>query len=79
MPRRWPLGCPTDSNCSEHDGLWVQFHLEGTFNVDRSTGCGITALGRYTLASSRVRADDTPVPVLKPSLRRTKTYHANWK
>jgi len=31
------------------------------------------ALGRYVLAGNKLHADDTPVPVLKPGLGRTKT------
>ena len=33
----------------------------------------VAALGRYTLASSKVHADDTPVPVLDPGRGKTKT------
>ena len=33
----------------------------------------VAALGRYTLASAKVHADDTPVPVLDPGRGRTKT------
>ena len=33
----------------------------------------VAALGRYTLASTKVHADDTPVPVLDPGRGRTKT------
>jgi len=33
----------------------------------------VGALGRYTLARSKVHADDTPVPVLSPGLGNTKT------
>ena len=33
----------------------------------------VQALGRYTLASAKVHADDTPVPVLDPGRGRTKT------
>lgn len=54
-------------------------------DIDRSTMAGwidqgdqlldplAAALGRYTLAASKVHADDTPVPVLEPGLGRTKT------
>lgn len=54
-------------------------------DIDRSTMAGwidqgdqlldplVAALGRYTLAASKVHADDTPVPVLEPGLGRTKT------
>ncbi|MDM0071646.1 IS66 family transposase [Variovorax sp. J31P207] len=53
--------------------------------VDRSTMAGwvgqseklldplVAALGRYTLASAKVHADDTPVAVLDPGRGRTKT------
>lgn len=33
----------------------------------------VAALGRYTLASAKVHADDTPVPVLDPGRGKTKT------
>jgi len=63
----------------------ARIHGRDGVNLDPSTYVGwveqchalldplVAALGRYTLASAKVHADDTPVPVLDPGRGRTKT------
>ena len=63
----------------------ARIHAREGVVFDPSTYCGwveqshalldplVAALGRYTLASAKVHADDTPVPVLDPGRGRTKT------
>lgn len=71
----------------DHQPLYRQSRIYARDGVDieRSTMTGwvaqgdelltplAVALGRYTLAGSKVHADDTPVPVLDPGRGRTKT------
>jgi transposase len=63
----------------------ARIHGRDGVNLDPSTYVGwveqchalldplVAALGRYTLTSAKVHADDTPVPVLDPGRGRTKT------
>jgi transposase len=63
----------------------ARIHARNGVTLDPSTYVGwveqchalldplVAALGRYTLASAKVHADDTPVPVLDPGRGRTKT------
>lgn len=63
----------------------ARIHARDGVSLDPSTYVGwveqchalldplVAALGRYTLASAKVHADDTPVPVLDPGRGRTKT------
>lgn len=71
----------------DHTPLYRQNRIYARDGVDieRSTMAGwvdqgdalmqplVAALGRYTLAGSKVHGDDTPVPVLDPGRSRTKT------
>jgi transposase len=71
----------------DHTPLYRQSRIYARDGVDieRSTMVGwvdqgdelldplVAAVGRYTLAGGKVHADDTPVPVLDPGRKRTKT------
>ena len=71
----------------DHTPLYRQsgIYARDGVDIERSTMVGwvghgdalldplVAALGRYTLAGSKVHADDTPVPVLDPGRGRTKT------
>lgn len=75
------------SKYCDHIPLYRQsgIYARDGVEIDRSTMAGwvdrgdqlldplVAALGRYTLAGSKVHADDTPVPVLSPGLGKTKT------
>jgi transposase len=75
------------SKYCDHTPLYRQsgIYARDGVEIERSTMVGwvdqgdalldplAAALGRYTLASGKVHADDTPVPVLDPGRGRTKT------
>jgi transposase len=75
------------SKYCDHTPLYRQsgIYARSGVVIDRSTMAGwvdqgdqlldplVSALGRYTLAASKVHADDTPVPVLEPGLGKTRT------
>jgi transposase len=75
------------SKYCDHSPLYRQSRIYARAGVaiDRSTMAGwveqgdrlldplVAALGRYALASAKVHADDTPVPVLDPGRGKTKT------
>jgi transposase len=71
----------------DHTPLYRQsrIYARDGVDIDRSTMVGwvdqgdelldplVAVLGRYTLTGGKVHADDTPVPVLDPGRKRTKT------